>query len=241
MKRNAMLAGILTAALVSAAQAQQGTGTGRTGTQQGDATTQTGRQGANAGGQQTAGKAAVNDSLFMQAAAISGLAEVGLSELGLQRATDPRLKEFSRRMIDEHNKVNSELTTLAGQMQASIPRGIDARAAFCAQSLAGLSGEEFDKCYAKAQCVAHEDALAMFKAEAERGRDQNVRAFAARNVSHIEEHLRTIKPIAQKYESQEKGAAGSQPGAGSGSRQGGLPGSGNPAGTSSTGGTDRDR
>ena len=71
---------------------------------------------------------------------------------------------------------------------------------FCAQSLAGLSGEEFDRCYAKAQLVAHMDSLGIFEAEAERGQDPQVKALAAKAVQHIREHLRMIRPIAMKYE-----------------------------------------
>jgi len=150
--------------------------------------------------QATAGKAAVNDTLFATAAALGGLAEVSLSELGVQKATDPELKRFSQQMIDEHRRMNNELWTLASQKRISLPRTVDARAQFCAQSLAGLSGEEFDRCYAKAQHVAHMDSVAIFEAEAQRGLDSDMRALAAKGLTHIRQHLATIKPIAMKYE-----------------------------------------
>ena len=50
---------------------------------------------------------AVSDPLFAHAAADGGLAEVTLSEIGVQRATDPELKTFSKRMIDEHTRMNA--------------------------------------------------------------------------------------------------------------------------------------
>ena len=71
--------------------------------------------------QATAGKAAVNDTLFATAAALGGLAEVSLSELGVQKATDPELKRFSQQMIDEHTRMNNELWTLASQKRISLP------------------------------------------------------------------------------------------------------------------------
>jgi predicted outer membrane protein len=79
----------------------------------------------------TAGKAAVNDMLFAAAAASSGLAEVTISELGQQRATDPELKKFSQQMVQDHTRLNSELTTLAAQKRAALPRAADFRAQFC--------------------------------------------------------------------------------------------------------------
>ena len=153
---------------------------------------------------------AVNDSLFAQAAASGGMAEVVLAELGVQRATNPHLKEFSRRMIEEHGRVNGELAQLAAQKRIALPRTTDVCAQFCAQSLAGLSGEEFDRCYAKAQAHAHMAALAAFEAEAERGQDPQIKAFAAKTLHHIREHLKTVMPIAMKYEKEKHSAEGNQ-------------------------------
>lgn len=96
--------------------------------------------------------------------------------------------------------MNQELMNLVAQKGIRIPQAIDARAQFCADSLAGLSGGKFDKCYAKAQLVAHMDSLAMFEAEAERGQDPQMRALAAKVVPSIKEHLKQIKPIAQRFE-----------------------------------------
>src|SRR5262249_12251976 len=141
-------------------------------------------------GRAVAGRAtAVNDALFAAAAADSGLSEVTLSQLGAQRATDPELRRVSEKMVEEHTRMNAELTQLAAREGMRIPAAVDVRSAFCAQSLAGLSGEEFDRCYAKAQLVAHMDALAMFEAEAERGAGPNIKALAAKGVPHIKEHL----------------------------------------------------
>ncbi len=148
----------------------------------------------------TAGRTAVSDTLFAEAAASGGIAELMLSELGAQRATHPDLKAFSTRMIEAHTRMNGELTQLAAQKRMQLPRNADYRAQFCAQSLAGLTGEEFDRCYAKAQLVAHMDAVGAFEAEAERGQDPQVKALAAKALPHIKEHLKTIRPIAMKFE-----------------------------------------
>jgi len=157
----------------------------------------------------SAGQAGVNDTLFAEAAAIGGLAEVTLSQLGVQKATDPELKKFSQQMVDEHTRMNGELTTLATQKRIPLPRAVDPRAQFCAQSLAGLSGKEFDRCYAKAQLVAHMDSVAMFEAEAERGMDPDIKALAAKSLPRIKDHLKMIKPIAERYEQEKPSTAGS--------------------------------
>jgi len=150
--------------------------------------------------QGTAKKAAVSDNLFAVAAADGGMAEVTLAELGVQKATDPELKKFSQHMIEEHTKMNAQLVALASSKGVALPKTISAGHQFCAQSLAGLSGEEFDRCYAKAQLVVHMSSLAAFEAEAERGQDAGMKALAAKGVPHIKEHLKMLKPIVMRYE-----------------------------------------
>jgi len=121
----------------------------------------------------------------------------------VQKATDPELKKFSQKMIDDHTRMNQELKTLAAQKGIPLSNAVDVRARFCAQSLAGLSGEEFDKCYAKAQLTAHMEAVAAFEAESQRGQDRDLKALAAKSLPHIKEHLAMIKPIAMRFEKEE--------------------------------------
>jgi putative membrane protein len=142
---------------------------------------------------------AVNDRLFAAAAADSGLAELTLSQLGKERATDPELKQFSEEMTQEHTRMNNELFSLAAQKQIALPRAPGYCAQFSAQALAGLSGKEFDHCYAQAQLLAHMEAVALFEAEAEHGTDQQVAALARKALPDIKQHLEKIKPIAKKY------------------------------------------
>jgi putative membrane protein len=188
MIRISTFAALIAAALVPTARAQQSNAGA------GAAADRNQQQSTSA-----SGKSAVSDALFAAAAGSGGLAEVAISELGVQKATDPDLKKFSQEMIADHTRMNSELKALASQKGVALPPAPDVRAQFCHQSLAGLSGQEFDKCYAKAQLVIHMDSAAMFEAEAERGQDPDMKALAAKSLPKIKHHLTMIKPIAMKY------------------------------------------
>jgi len=157
--------------------------------------------------QTTASSNAVDDRLFAAAAAESGSAELALSRLGLEKATDPELKKFSERMIEDHTMLSKELMTVARSKQVALPEGLGHCAQFTLQSLSGLSGEHFDKCYAEAQMVAHKQAVAAFTAESERGADAELKSLAAKALPKIKGHLAIIKPIAMKYEKGEAHAA----------------------------------
>jgi len=201
MIRSLTLAALAAALLAPAARAQVVGAQGNA--PQGTAAQGTATQG-------TATKAAVNDSLFAMAAADGGLTEVTLSELGVQKATDPELKRFSQQMVEEHTRMNAELMALASRKGVTLPRTVDVRSQFCAQSLAGLSGQEFDRCYAKAQLVVHLDSVATFEAEAERGMDPEMKGLASKSLTHIKQHLAQIKPIAMRYEQEKPSTAGAR-------------------------------
>jgi putative membrane protein len=150
--------------------------------------------------QATARSAPVNDALFAQAAAASGLGEVAISGIGVRKATDPELKKFSQQAVADHTKLNQELAALAAQKGIALPRELDARAQFCGQSLSGEAAETFDRCYAKAQLMIHLEAVAAFEAEVQRGQDSEIKALAIKALPTLKSHLHMIKPIAMKYD-----------------------------------------
>ena len=130
--------------------------------------------------------------------------ELAISQIGVQKATDPELKKFSQRMIDDHTKMNQKLMTLAAQKGIALPRALDPCAQFCAQSLAGLSGDDFDKCYVSGQLAAHITAVGLFEAEAERGQDPDVKAFAAKILPTLKEHKHHVMAMHKEMEAKMK-------------------------------------
>src|SRR4051812_17598088 len=60
------------------------------------------------GATEAGARSPVPDALFAAAAASSGMAELNVSQIGMQRATDPELKRFSQQMIDDHTRMNQE-------------------------------------------------------------------------------------------------------------------------------------
>ena len=150
--------------------------------------------------QATSEKMAVSDSLFAVTAADGGMTEVVFAQIGAKKATNPELKKFSEHMIEEHTKVNNQLKELAAKKGIALPTAITPGHQFCSQNLMGLSGEEFDCAYALSQMILHMDTVAVFEAEAERGQDPDVKAFAAKTLPHIKGHTKQIKPIAMRYE-----------------------------------------
>jgi putative membrane protein len=62
-------------------------------------------------------------------------------------------------------------------------------------SLAKLKGAAFDKAYIAQTVKAHLQAVALFQKEGKAGQDQDVKAWAAKRLSMLQEHLKMASSI----------------------------------------------
>jgi len=62
-----------------------------------------------------------DDKKFVMKAADAGMAEVQLGQLALTQAGSDEVKQFARRMVDDHGKANVELTQLAKSKGITLP------------------------------------------------------------------------------------------------------------------------
>ena len=141
---------------------------------------------------------AFTDQLFAEAAAAAGMAEVASSQLAEARGADADTKKFAQQMVAEHTKANSELMALAAAKRLPLPRTLSYQDQAAGAALAGLKGVDFDREYAKNQLAAHICAVQLFTTEAERGQDPEVKAWAARTLPHLKEHLHMARKLAKE-------------------------------------------
>jgi len=149
-------------------------------------------------------KGAVNDNLFVMAAAAAGMAEVTTAKLAVERAGCAEVKQFAQKMLDDHTKANRELMAMAAAKGLSVPTTLQYTDQAEGQSLAGLSGEDFDNCYTKGQHAAHICAVGLFTGESERGRDPEIKAWAAKTLPTLKAHKHMVKELCEAHEAKEK-------------------------------------
>ena len=66
--------------------------------------------------------------------------------------------------------------------------------------LSALSGAEFDREYMRQMVKDHSDAVEMFQREASRGNDAEVKAWAAKTLPALQEHLRMAREVSAKVD-----------------------------------------
>jgi putative membrane protein len=132
---------------------------------------------------------------FAKDAAVGGLAEVEMGRVATQKASNPRVKEFGQKMVDDHTKANSELKQAASQDGIDVPSELDAKEKKTLDRLSGLSGAAFDKAYMSDMVKDHKKDVAEFDKEAKSGKDSAVKKFAESALPTLREHLKMAEDI----------------------------------------------
>jgi putative membrane protein len=138
-----------------------------------------------------------SDRGFIMKAAEGGLAEVKLGELAQQKATAQDVKDFGKRMVDDHSKANTELQQLAQNKNIEVPTELKGEQKEHYDKLAKMSGKDFDRAYIKHMVKDHDEDIAEFKKEARDGKDPDVRNWASKTLPTLEEHAKLIDRVAQ--------------------------------------------
>jgi putative membrane protein len=132
---------------------------------------------------------------FVKKAGVAGLYEVRAAELARDKAQSESVREFANMMLDDHRKTNEELRGLARKRSWNMPSEIDSKHAQLIDRLSKLSGADFEREYSQQQLQAHEQAVALFKQEGDKGTDPDLKAWAAGKVPTLEHHLHEAQAL----------------------------------------------
>lgn len=148
------------------------------------------------------------DSRFLKDAAIGAMTEVQLGQTAQQQGSDEAVKQFGQRMVTDHGKELDQIKSLAQSKGVDLPMELDKKHKKLADKMAKLSGSDFDKIYASDMLKDHEKDLSDFQKEADKATDPDVKAFAAKTVPTLQEHL----SLAQKLPGNENAAIAAREG-----------------------------
>ena len=157
-----------------------------------------GTPGSHASGGHPAKESAAADAMFIRTAAMDGMAEVEHGRLAAQHAAHDEVKQFGQRMVDDHSKAGDELKGLASQKSVTLPTELGAKHQAVQDKLSKLKGAAFDRAYMGHMVTAHQQAVALFQKEASGGKDADAKAWAAKTLPPLQEHLKMARGINAK-------------------------------------------
>lgn len=138
------------------------------------------------------------DTTFAMKAAQGGMAEVKLGQLAADKASNPDVKAFGQKMVDDHTKANDQLKSVAGNENMTLPTDINAKDQAEYDKLSKLSGADFDKAYMKNMVKDHEMDVKDFQKEANSGKDPQLKSFASTTLPILQSHLQMAKETQAK-------------------------------------------
>ena len=130
------------------------------------------------------------DQTFVREASAAGLSEVADAQKAIKMAKREDVRKAAQQLLTDHTAANAKLKSLAESK--SLPLATSAAAPANAPA---STGGDFDAQYVAAQIKAHENAIALFKAEARDGRDTGLREFASSTLPTLEHHLSMMQGL----------------------------------------------
>jgi len=139
-----------------------------------------------------------NDKKFAKDAAMGGMAEVKKGQLAVEKASNPDVKAFGQKMVDDHTKVNEELKEVASKESIDLPTSLDSKQQGMVDKLSKLSGAAFDKAYMKDMVKDHDTDVKEFQRVAQNGTDTAIRDFASKTLPTLQEHQTLARDVQAK-------------------------------------------
>jgi putative membrane protein len=135
------------------------------------------------------------DEDFVKSVANANLAEAKLGEVGQIKGTDPRVKEFAKRMVIDHAEVSHELRSAAKVANVTVPEKMDAKHQEGVDRFQNYKGKSFDKDFMKHIADDHKKAVELFDQATKEAKNARLKAFATQTLPVIKEHRDLAKKI----------------------------------------------
>jgi putative membrane protein len=133
---------------------------------------------------------------FLIDAASGGMMEVEMGRMAANQAQHAEVKKFAQMMVTDHTKTNNELKTLAASKNVTLPERMGNDHQKHMDKMADYRGTEFDREYMDLMVEDHEDDVKKFrKASQNDDYDAEVRAFASKTLTTLEQHLQRARQV----------------------------------------------
>lgn len=135
------------------------------------------------------------DIAFVKKAASGGMLEVQLGNVAASNAMSPSVKQFGEMMITDHTQANTNLKSIAQQLQINVSDSLMPMHAKHKQMLSSTKGSAFDKAYMKMMVEDHKEDIADFQ-KASNSKNNMIKNFASQTLPVLTKHLDSATAIA---------------------------------------------
>jgi len=144
------------------------------------------------------------DRKFFTDASQGGMLEVELGKIAAAKGSNPDVKTFGQRMVDDHSKANDQLKDLAAKKDVKLLGKLSPAKQKMVDKYNKLSGAAFDSSYMSHMVTDHKEDVAEFKKEAKNGKDADLKSWAGTTLPTLEDHLKMAQETNSKLHARKK-------------------------------------
>jgi putative membrane protein len=143
-----------------------------------------------------AGKLNDKDSTFLKQAAENGGATTQLAKMALDKSSDAKVKQLAQQIVDDQNKANDQVKTLAQTKQLTLPADGSADSQKQTKQLQAKSGQAFDEAWVKAVVSDQQKTVKAFTQEGKDAKDNDVKQLAQGALPALNSHVKSAQALA---------------------------------------------
>ncbi|MFA5183073.1 MAG: DUF4142 domain-containing protein [Syntrophales bacterium] len=136
-----------------------------------------------------------DDFQFLQTAANNCVWKMNLGDLAKKQAASKEVKEYGEKMATDHGQYYQELNRLAGRKGIEFMADPDRVRKSTFVFLSEEYGAAFDRNYISLMMDDNQRDLSLYRQEAEKGHDAEIRAFAANIIKKLEGYVLAAEKI----------------------------------------------
>ena len=135
------------------------------------------------------------DAMFVQQAGKCGAAELELSRIAVRQAQSADVRRFAEDMVQEHERNNRELETIAAHENIAPPKTIDDEHAQLRAQLSVMHGSDFDRAYMGAMRADHEKLAILLRSSQATVSTPELRRYIATTLPVVQDHLQMAESV----------------------------------------------
>lgn len=135
------------------------------------------------------------DEKYMTKTAHGLISEVAMGEMAQKNAADERVKQFGKRMVDDHGKDLENLKQLANQKKVKLPDAMDHGQKKEFDKLGKLSGKDFDREYVKYEAKDHKEDVEDQGKEMKSTSDPDLKKYATAAHDTVSRHKEIVDEL----------------------------------------------
>ena len=148
---------------------------------------------------------ASTDADFLMKAAEAGMKAMEAAILAADKAANADVKAYARRLVIDQSITNGDLLKLSKSKNVTLPvvlktdptKLLNADATTPAPAMTP-EGASFDRAFLDQMVKASQEAIDLFKAEADDGKDSEVKEWAEKKILSLKDHLELAKDLQDK-------------------------------------------